>query len=81
MGRKHRGKRRNCSLRAISPFSSVLKTLLMQTPKNKGLFGQELIQEKKMALCLKEMFPFEIFIIKSQAVAKGTLKHPRGALY
>ena len=29
MGRKHRGKRRNCSLRAISPFPTVF---------SKGLF-------------------------------------------
>ena len=36
-GRKHCGKRRNCS------FSrSVFKRLLLQTPKNQGLFGKGL---------------------------------------
>ena len=39
MGRKHCGKRRNCSLRAVSPFPSVFKRLL-QTRKNQGLFGK-----------------------------------------
>ena len=37
------GKRRNCSLRAISPFShSVFKRCVLQKRKNKGLFGKEL---------------------------------------
>ena len=40
MGRKHCRKRRNCSLRAISPFPSVFKILLLQTCKNQGLFGK-----------------------------------------
>ena len=39
MLRKHRGKRRNYSLRAISPFPSVFKRLALQTHKNQGLFG------------------------------------------
>ena len=38
-GRKHCGKRRNCSLRAFSPFPSVFKRLLQQTRKNQGLYG------------------------------------------
>ena len=43
MGRKHCGKRRNCSLRAISPFPhSVFKRLVLQTRKNQGLFGKGL---------------------------------------
>ena len=37
MGRKHCGKRRNCSLRAIFSFSlSVFKRLVLQTCKNQG---------------------------------------------
>ena len=44
MDRKHCGKRRNCSLRAISPFPAVFfKTLVLQTRKNQGLFGKRLI--------------------------------------
>ena len=35
-------KRRNCSLLAISPFPSVFKRLVLQTRKNKGLFGEGL---------------------------------------
>ena len=43
MARKHCGKRRNCSSRAISPFShSVFKRLVLQTHKNQGLFGKGL---------------------------------------
>ena len=44
MGREHCGKRRNCSLRATSPFSSVFKRLVLQTRKNHGLFGKGLRQ-------------------------------------
>ena len=40
MDRKHCGKRRNCSLRAISPFPTVFSSLVLQTRKNKGLFGK-----------------------------------------
>ena len=40
-GRKHCGKRRNCSLQAISPFfHSVFKRFVLQTSKNQGLFGK-----------------------------------------
>ena len=40
---KHCGKRRNCSLRAISPFTTVFsKDLYLQTRKNQGLFGKGL---------------------------------------
>ena len=47
--RKHCGKRRNCSLRAISFFSvSVFKRLLLQTRKNQGLFW---IEGKFLFLC------------------------------
>ena len=43
MDRKHCGKRRNCSLRAISHFShSVFKRLVLQTHINMGLFGKGL---------------------------------------
>ena len=40
--KKHRGKRRNCSLRAISPFLTVFSflRLVLQTRKNQGLFGK-----------------------------------------
>ena len=41
-GRKHCGKRRNCSLRAISPLHSVFKAVVLQTRKNQGLFGKGL---------------------------------------
>ena len=43
MGRKHKGKRRNCSLRAISPFPTVFsKDLCYRHVKNQGLFGKGL---------------------------------------
>ena len=42
-GRKHCGKRRNCSFWAISPFPSVFKRLILQTRKNQSLFGKGLI--------------------------------------
>ena len=44
MGRKHRGKRRNCSSQTISPFPTVLERLVLQTRKNQGLFGKGLRQ-------------------------------------
>ena len=41
--RKHCGKRRNCSLRSISPFPTVFsKKLVLQTRKNQGFFGKGL---------------------------------------
>ena len=43
-GRKHCGKRRNWSLRAISPFPTVFSSLVLQTRKNQGLFGKGLMQ-------------------------------------
>ena len=43
MGRKHCGKRRNCSLQAISHFPAVFsKRLVLQTRKKQGLFGKGL---------------------------------------
>ena len=47
MGRKHCGKRRNCSLRAISPFSTVFSRVVMQRRKNQGLFGKGLTNNFK----------------------------------
>ena len=45
MVKKHCGKRRNCSLQAIFPFShSVFKRLVLMTRENKGLFGKGLYQ-------------------------------------
>ena len=39
---KHCGKRRNCSLRTISPFPIVFSRLVLQTRKKQGLFGKGL---------------------------------------
>ena len=41
-GRKHCGKRRNCSLRAISPFPSVFKRLVSQGRQKVSLCGNGL---------------------------------------
>ena len=41
-GRKHCGRRRNCSLGANSPFLTVFKRPLLQTCENLGLFGKGL---------------------------------------
>ena len=46
MGSKQCGKRRNCSLQAISSFPSVFKRLELQSRKNEGLFGKGLKQQK-----------------------------------
>ena len=43
-GRKHCGKRRNCSLRAISPFPTMFsKDSFLPSTKNKGLLGKGLM--------------------------------------
>ena len=43
-GRKHSGKRRNCSLRAISPIPTVFsKRLVLQIRKDNGFFGKGLM--------------------------------------
>ena len=47
-GKKKCGKRRNCSLRTISPFPSVFKRLVLQTRKKQGLFGKGLKKEKPL---------------------------------
>ena len=39
-GRKHCGKRRNCSLRAISPFPTVFSRLLLRTHKTRACLGK-----------------------------------------
>ena len=45
--RKHCGKRKNCSSRAISPFPKVFfKRLVLQTREDQGLFGKELKHER-----------------------------------
>ena len=36
------GKRRNCSLQAISPFPTVFSRLVLQTCKNQDLIGKGL---------------------------------------
>ena len=41
-GRKHCGKRRNCSLRAISPFPTVFSKTCPADTNNQGLFGKGL---------------------------------------
>ena len=44
MDRKHYGKGRNCSLRAISPFPTVFfRRHVLQTGKKQGLFGKGLM--------------------------------------
>ena len=43
-------KRRNCSLRAVSPFPSVFKRLVLQTCKNQVLFGKGLRRGKMVIL-------------------------------
>ena len=49
------GKRRNCSLRAMSPFShSVFKRLVLKTCKNQGLFGKGLKLLSAKSLSLEE---------------------------
>ena len=57
--KKHYGKRRNCSLRAIPPFShSVFKRLVLQTCENQDLFGKGLISIIHLCsiLCGKTFF-------------------------
>ena len=49
IGRKHCGKRRNCSLRS---------RLVLQTRKNRGLFGEELTTEVKRILPNKAVIDF-----------------------
>ena len=60
-GRKCCGKRRNCSLRAISPFPTTFsKDLVLQTSKSQVLFGKGLRLWMKCllyrAVCLPCMF-------------------------
>ena len=46
MSRKHRGKRRNCSLRAISPFPTVFsKDLYCRHVKTRACFGKTLLNK------------------------------------
>ena len=52
MGRKYRGKRRNCPIRTISPFLTVFLRLILQTRKNQGLFGKRLSFKKEMFIIL-----------------------------
>ena len=54
------GKRRNCSLQAISPFPTVFSRLVLQTRKNQGLFGKGL-------MTLRER-PFDKMVGKGEKV-------------
>ena len=49
MGRKHCGKRRNCSLRAIPPFPSVFKRLVSQGRQKVSLCGNGLMHHQQTA--------------------------------
>ena len=57
MGRKQCGKRKNCSLRAISPFPTVFsKTLVLQARKKKkktGLVWERVNDLRKQILCVR----------------------------
>ena len=59
-GRKHCGKRINCSLQAIYPFPSVFERLVLQTRKNQGLFGKGL---RKWNLMSNHLFFLIIFYL------------------
>ena len=58
--RKHYGKKKNFSLRAVSPFLSVFKRLVLQRHTNQGLFDKGLKKEKKKKK-KRTMRPFLIF--------------------
>ena len=71
MGRKHCGKRRNCSLRAISPFPTVFsRDSYKQTRKNQGLFGKELnlFHTSRVLMTLKQR-AFENMVVKGENVS------------
>ena len=56
MGGKHCWKRRNCSLRAISPFPTVFtKDLYLQTRKNQGLFWKGLRVVQFESFCRQQI--------------------------
>ena len=58
-GRKHCGKRRNCSLLAISSFPTVFsKGLYCRHVKNQGLFGKGLINMFSTSLQKKTFSAF-----------------------
>ena len=54
VSRKHYEKRRNCSLRAISPIPSVFKRLVLETCKNQDLFGKGLTLNIIQMYCNKQ---------------------------
>ena len=56
MGRKHCGKRRNCSLRAISPFPSVFKRLVSQGHQKASLSGNGLNHLQRSTFSCYEQF-------------------------
>ena len=77
MGRKHCGKRRNCSLfpqlTSNSTFShSVFKRLVLQTRKNEGLFGKGLMIEWEMGgrgmLTIREKYLSIYFVALKRAI-------------
>ena len=57
MFRKHCGQRRNCSLQAISPVTTVFSTDVLQIHKTQGLFGKELIMCKYFIYYIVISFP------------------------
>ena len=61
------GKRRNCSLRAISPFYTVFKRLVLQTRKNKGSFGKQLTNDKNLDLPKLKKHWVQHFVCQSNA--------------
>ena len=76
MGRKHCGKRRNCSLRAISPFPTVFsKALYCRHVKTRACLGQALntVPVSRNAQFNQEHLPYtsQKDIVKSSAKQSG----------
>ena len=68
MGRKHCGKRRNCSLRAISPFPAVFsKDLYSRRVKSRACLGKG---EMENSFYFLEKFEFDIEAYSAMAQSK-----------
>ena len=79
MGRKHCGKRRNCSLRAISPFSTVFSKGLFPRGIKRchrvgmGYAGELLLYQKKPTLYESSVEGFENFVGKGEFLQFSTM--------
>ena len=78
-GRKHCGKRRNCSLRAISPFPTVFSKGLFSRA-SKGVIVWEWVKQLFIHISALDLQPDDPLVLKRRADVRGKLGKKHAAV-